>query len=110
MLAVDYDPDKVSRDEWRVMDRLGSRDPAGIKRAMRKYDVQTLDELAKILKHHKPQRTPGQRLKKALGRMVGDYWYDPHKKDMKQAFYSLSAEQQEIKQRVKTVRRAFKDT
>lgn len=109
MLAVDFNVDKVSRDEWRVVARLGSRDPAGIKRAMRKYDVQTIDELAKVLKHHNPERKFRHRLKKACGRMVGDYNYDPHKQAMKQAFYKPSAEEMEIRNRVKKVKAIYRE-
>jgi len=110
MYAIEYDERNVTRDEWRVLDRIGARDPAGIKRAMRKYNVETLDELVKLLKHHQPERKPGQRLKKALGRMFGDYWYDPHKKEFHRAFkYSRNAEEQIIRQRIKKARQTYED-
>jgi len=110
MLANDYDESTVSRDEWRVLDRIGARDPAGIKRAMRKYDVDTMDELVKLLKHHKPVRKPGERLKKAVGRMFGDYWHDPHKKEFNRAFkYHQSAEEKQVIQRMKKVKAIYSE-
>lgn len=86
MLASKYDVDDVSRDEWRVLDRIGARDPAGIKRAMKRYKVDNIPDLVALLEHHKPKRKPLHRLKIALGRVVGGYRYDPHKDEMRRAF------------------------
>lgn len=86
MLASRYEEMDVTRDQWRVLDRIGARDPAGIKRAMKKYQVDTMEELIALLEHHKPQRKVKQRFINALGRLVpGSYPHDPHEKEVKRA-------------------------
>ncbi|PJF20361.1 MAG: hypothetical protein CUN56_16560, partial [Phototrophicales bacterium] len=103
MLASKYDETQVTRDEWRVLDRTGARDPAGIKRAMKRYKVDNIDDLVALLEHHQPKRKPFHRLKRALGRLVGEYNYDPHAREVKQAFkYHLESQAHiRIKERIR---------
>ena len=109
MLARKYDERDVTRDEWRVLDRIGARDPDGIKRAMKKYKVDNIPDLVAVLEHHQPQRKPGQRLKNALGRVVGGYSYDPHAKEVKRAFkYHLESQQHiQIKERMRNAKQTY---
>jgi len=109
MLATKYDADNVSRDEWRVLDRIGARDPAGIKRAMKRYKVDNINDLVAVLEHHQPKRKSMHRLKKALGRLVGEYNYDPHAKEIKRAFkYHLESQENIlIKNRIRKAKKAY---
>jgi hypothetical protein len=109
MLAAEYDSESVTRDEWRVLDRVGARDPAGIKRAMKKHKVDNIPDLVALLEHHQPERKPFYRLKQALGRLVGEYNYDPHAREVKQAFkYHLESQEHiRIKERMRKARQSY---
>lgn len=109
MLAAKYDESNVTRDEWRVLDRIGARDPAGIKRAMKRYKVDNINDLVAVLEHQQPKRKPFYRLKQALGRLVGDYNYDPHAREVKRAFkYHLESQEHiRIKERMRKARQSY---
>jgi len=109
MLANRYDSDNVTRDEWRVLDRIGARDPAGIKRAMKRYKVDNIPDLVAVLEHHQPKRKSLHRLKRALGRLVGDYNYDPHAREVKQAFkYHIESQDNiRIKERIRKAKQIY---
>lgn len=109
MLAAKYETEDVSRDEWRVLDRIGARDPAGIKRAMKKYKVDNINDLVALLEHQKPKHKPFYRLKQALGRLVGEYNYDPHAREVKQAFkYHLESQEHiRIKERMRKAKQSY---
>jgi hypothetical protein len=104
MLATDFDVDKVTQEQWRVIDRLGSRDVAGIKRAMRQHKVNSIDELAKILKHHEAKSKPLDRLKLSFGRLFGHYNHNPHGKEFHEAFKAKKPQDLQIIERVKYVK------
>jgi len=107
MLASNYDEMEVSRDEWRVLDRIGARDPAGIKRAMKRYKVDNIQDLIAVLEHHKPRRRFWERVNTAIGRVVGGYKHDPHAQEVKQAFkhYLENKENIKIRERMKNASR-----
>lgn len=109
MLASKYDVENVSRDEWRVLDRIGARDPAGIKRAMKKYKVDNIPDLVAVLEHHKPKHRFKQRLDTAIGRVVGGSKNDPHAKEVKRAFkYHLESQQYiKIKERMRKAKQSY---
>lgn len=108
MLATKYEETEVSAQQWRVLDRIGARDPAGIKRAMKKYGVDNLDDLVAMLEHHKPKRHVRRRLMTALGRLApGSYTRDPHEKEVKRAM-KMSFEVEElikIRDRIERIKR-----
>lgn len=111
MLATAYDD--VKADERRVMARLGSRDIAGVRRAMRRYGVQTIDELVDLLEHQKPERNTRHRLNMAIGRMIGGHETDPHRADIIKAlnrreFAKKGKIHAEVQNRVKNAVRALK--
>jgi len=102
VFAIEYDEDDVTKNEWRVLHRIGSRDPMGIKRAMKQYNVDNIPDLVKLLEHHEPDRRFMIRLLNACGRVVGGYSYNPHKKEMGREFrlHVDDMELVEIKRRV----------
>jgi len=111
MYKTGYDVEQVTEEEWRVMRRLGARDPRGITRAMKKYNVDTIPELIEMLDHFEPQRRPLERLRLALARMIGGINYNPHKKAMEQSFRNHRNAKQvaEIKQRMNMAKRYYND-
>jgi len=86
MLATKYNELDVTTQQWRVLHRIGARDIYGIRRAMRRYQVDNINDLVAYLEHHQPQADTRQRLKTALGRIAGGYERDPHAKDIYIAF------------------------
>lgn len=109
MLASKYDEMDLTRDEWRVLDRIGARDPAGIKRAMKQHKVDNIQDLIAVLEHHKPRRRIRERLNTAIGRVVGGYKYDPHADDVKRAFKQYRENEQyiKIKERIKKAKQSY---
>lgn len=110
MLATKYEESDVTQQQWRVLDRIGARDPAGIKRAMKKYQVDTIDELVAVLEHHKPKRNIKRRLMTALGRLApGSYPHDPHETEVKRAMkMSFEAENYiKIRDRMQKVKNSY---
>lgn len=95
-LATKYNRDTVTPEQWRVLRKIGARDPAGIRRALKQYNVQTLDELYDILKHYDPQRNVRNRLYNALGRFFGGKPYDPYQKDINRVFRARNSKQSAI--------------
>ena len=59
-----------TQDERRVMARRGSRSPRGVIQAMQKYDVQSVDELVRLLNHHKARRRTGEKAHQMLIQMT----------------------------------------
>lgn len=108
MLATKYNEMDLTRDEWRVLDRIGARDPAGIKRAMKKHGVDNIPDLIAKLEHYQPRRRFWERLDNAIGRVVGGTKHDPHAQEIKRAF-KYQFENREhiiIKERIKNARRS----
>lgn len=108
MLATKYDENAVTSDQWRVLDRIGARDPAGIKRAMKKYQVDSLEDLVAVLEHHKPKRNFKRRLMTALGRLApGSFPRDPHETDLKRAMkHNFEVEEViKIRERMERIKR-----
>jgi hypothetical protein len=108
MLASHYED--VAGDEWRVMARLGSRDFAGVKRAMKQHDCKTIEELVAKLEHQQPRRNIRHRLRLAIGRVVGGHETDPHRAEIIIALNrgKKSNARAEIEQRIKIVRKELK--
>jgi hypothetical protein len=79
-LATHYD--RLTSDEARIMARYGIRSPSGMKAAMKKHNVNTIDELAAVLEHHRPRRHMRARLWSILVRASGGLRYNPHQKEI----------------------------
>lgn len=111
MYATQYEETDVSSSQWRVLHRIGARDPAGIKRAMKKYQVDNIPDLVALLEHHQPRHRFRDRLFTALGRVAGGYKTDPHADDTKRAFkhYYENEKLVEIRDRQKRVKRIQHD-
>ena len=105
-LANPYHEDNVTAEQWRVLHRIGSRDPAGIKKALKDYDVDNIDQLIELLHHHKPSRNIKRRLRTAFCRLIGEYDHDPHALTVKRAFKREFEDKQYIKirERIKNIR------
>ena len=112
MLATKYDD--VASPERRVMARMGARDLIGVKVAMRRAGVTTVEELVNQLEHYEPERRMKVRLHRAIGRVVGGTDYDPHADDIRRidSTHTRRKEraQRDIKKRLKDTQRAFKET
>jgi len=85
MLATRYDPAELTRQEREIMARMGIRDQAGVRAAIKKHKVKDAEELLAVLEHQKPQRRVLHRLWQALGRLVGGYERPPHIEDIYRA-------------------------
>ena len=85
MYATQYDVSQVTEDQWRVIRRLGARDPSSVALAMRRHGVATVDELVAQLEHYTPQRRVRLRIIAALSRLVGGYQGDPNRREIARA-------------------------
>jgi hypothetical protein len=108
MLATNYE--KIARPERGVLARLGARDPIGVKVAMRRHGVETIEELTAILEHQQPRRRVGERLWLALGRIIGGKPYDPNAREIRAlARHKIDPRQAAIEQRIKSTINAMKE-
>lgn len=111
MLATHYED--FTEDERRVMARHGARDPNGVKVAMRRAGVTSIDDLVSQLDHYTPERRIKDRLNRAIGRVVGGTEHPPHEKDIRRIGSAYHARQtratKEVVERVKRNRKAFRE-
>lgn len=109
MLASEYKT--LDEDSRRVIARYGARDPKGVKLAMKKYGVQTVDELVAMLDHHRAKREVMHRLKVGFGRLVGGVDHDPYADQIRRLKRSdkKARATKEIQQRVKHASKVFKE-
>lgn len=106
MYANHFDDTDATQDDWRVLARLGARDPQGIKVAMRRHGVSSPTELAKQLEHYQAQRRVGERWRRALIRLSGGKEVDPHHEEIKRIGRKLNWREKQheaIRQRVKHI-------
>jgi uncharacterized membrane-anchored protein YjiN (DUF445 family) len=105
MLSADFET--FDKNERRVLARFGARDPRGIKVAMRKHRVASIDELVEQLPHHRAQREFQRRFNALICRMQNATNYDPHRLDLLKAARmereSRKPENMEMKRRLKQV-------
>lgn len=83
MFATEFK--SFSDSDARAMARLGIRSPSGLKSAMRKYRVNSVDDLIDRLDHHKPKRHVWRRLRNIFSRWAGGYDYVPHRQEIMRA-------------------------
>jgi hypothetical protein len=111
MLASEYNG--MTLDERRVLARLGARDPKGIKLAMQRAGVGTVQELIDQLEHQQPRRDFERRLNRLICAMQNALPYDPHQReilmDARAAKRAQKPENVEISRRLKTVLERMKD-
>lgn len=108
MYASKYDSHELTDAERRVMARLGIRDPAGMKAAMKRYRVKSPEALIALLEHQQPQRRFWAKVRQAFGRLSGGYEYEPHLRDLAAMKRRQMEAHSPIAQRVKDVQRWFK--
>lgn len=107
MLATHYE--HLTRQDREVLARLGARDPIGIKVAMKRYKVTSVEELLKLLEHQQPRRKIFYRIRQAVGRLLGGYANDPHREAiLRDERARRAAKNIELEQRVKSVSDTFK--
>jgi hypothetical protein len=104
MLATDFNSYSIL--EARIMARYGIRSPSGLKRAMRAYGVDSVEDLINALEHHRPQRKIGHRARLMLQRAVGGTPYDPHAATIRKTFKTRAATP-ELAARVKRLKTAL---
>ncbi len=109
MLATKYNESDVSTEQWRVLHRIGARDPAGIKRAMKRHKVDNIPDLVALLEHHKPRHRFSIRLENAIGRVLGGHKRDPHADDVRRAFKKQFDDHEHIviKERIQKARQIY---
>jgi hypothetical protein len=69
-------------DERRVLARLGARDPKGIRLALKRHNVETVDELVRLLDHQRPQREFRRRWAALMGRTFDTTEHQPHAREI----------------------------
>lgn len=108
MLAGRYE--HIPRETVDVMRRLGCRDPRGVQVAMKRYGVNTIPELVEILEYQKPKRNIRNRVKLAVGRLIGGMENIPHKSEIIASTRQNARNQGivEIKQRMKKAKEIFR--
>ena len=104
------DYEGLSRAERECLARVGARDKKSLKVALKRYGVDTVDELLLLLSHHKPRRDIGRRMFQALGRLFGGLEFDPHAREVREearrAAWRARPEYQDMRRRVyKQIRR-----
>jgi len=106
MLATAYE--QIDPDSARVMARLGIRDPLGMKRAMKRHRVATVDELVSVLEHQRARRDVGKRWHDMLDRVIGGSPQPPHRADIIRSTRPQSELDRDVSYRLKHVRREMR--
>lgn len=101
MAAAEYT--SVTPDEARVMARYGIRSPSGIKAAMKKYQVNTIDELIIHLEHHRAKRKIYFRWLQGVRRLSGGTVQNPHTGDIRK-ISGGNQQDQILRERIKRLR------
>ena len=92
MLASEYKT--ISRDEARVLARMGARCPAGVKVAMKRAGFQTAPDLARELQHYRPTHRLRERLNLMVSHFFGSQPVPPHRTEI------LTAQRRAYRQKV----------
>lgn len=103
MLANEFEA--YTPTEGRVMARYGIRSPSGLKRAMRAHGVDSVEDLIRVLEHHKARRRFWHRLYLMYRRAVGGYTYQPHAREIRESFRARAATPQ-LDERIKAIKAA----
>lgn len=95
----------VDQDSARIMARYGIRSPSGIKAAMRKHKVDSVDDLVARLEHHRVKRNLRKRLEWALKHLSGGTPYNPHAKEIRRLVGRSGSKNDELKERIRRLKR-----
>lgn len=112
MLANQFEVNDANEEQWRVLSRLGARDPAGVKVAMKRAGVDNVYDLIAMLEHQEAQRQTRERWESALNRFVGGKPYDPHEAEIKRVGKKLNWREQQhdyIRERMKYIEARLKE-
>ena len=101
MLASHYEA--LTEDEARVVARMGARDPASVRIAMKRADAANVDELVGQLEHYRARRHIGARANKMLDRFFHSTPYHPHREEIIREVNSRPRNR-EIKDRLRRAR------
>lgn len=107
MLAADYD--SLDRDARRVLARVGARDPAGIKLAMKRRGARTVDDLIEQLEHQRPRRAILRRIMDGLGRISRGVDHVPHQAEIVRAMRAPCPDEHISRIRMHYVRRKISE-
>jgi hypothetical protein len=102
MYASEYS--SIDLDSERIMARYGIRSPSGLKLAMKRHGVTTVDELVALLEHHKAQRDIRKRLRAGLDRFSSGTTAIPHQKEIRRLVRPKKRQDLELQQRLKRLR------
>lgn len=94
----------IDDDAARVMARYGIRSPSGIRAAMKKHKVDTIDDLVAQLEHHRVKRNLKKRLEWGLERLSGGTAYNPHSTAIRRLVGRRDAGFDELKERIKRLK------
>lgn len=111
MLSAHYT--SLTHDERRVLARYGARDPRGVRVAMERAGVSTIDELIATLEHHRAKREVRRRFDALICRLTNSTNHDPNREAMLKAMRRERAaakpENVEVKRRLRTVLHTIKE-
>jgi hypothetical protein len=102
MYATEYttlDPDSA-----RIMTRYGIRSPSGLKLAMKRHNVTTVDQLVAKLEHHQAQRRIRQKLQQGLERLSSGTKAIPHQREIRQLVNPKRGKDRELQERLKRLK------
>lgn len=101
MLSSEYEA--VSRDERRVLARLGARSPSGIPIALRRAGAADVNELVGELEHFRPMRHIRRRFARMITRALRATDYHPHRAEILEdaRLKRKTAKKPEVEQRLK---------
>jgi len=83
-------------DSERIMSRYGIRSPSGLKIAMKKHKVSTIDELAQRLEHLEVKRQIRERFEMGVRRVVGGSMENPNRDAIRRALGGRNASEKEV--------------
>lgn len=95
----------IDQDSARIMARYGIRSPSGIRAAMKKYKVSTVDDLVAQLEHHRVKRSIRKRLEWALKHLSGGTPYNPHAKEIRRLVGRPGGKNDELKERIRRLKK-----
>ena len=95
--------EQLSRDEDRVLARFGARDPVGVRVAMRRRGVSSVDDLVEQLEHYSPARRVMRRIALALTR--GSHSRPPHQDEVRRLVGNHKQDLRHLDERLKQWRR-----
>lgn len=105
LYATKFDDTELTYEQRHILAKLGCRDIAGVRVAMKRHKVKTVTELIEKLKYYEPKRGILNRVKNALGRVAGGVDYIPYQRQILEDFRNSrdAVKMREIKNRLSIV-------